>query len=64
MEYREKIRNLRENKGMTLEDLAEKLNVSKQMVCQIERGTKILTVPMAFAIARVFGVSISEIISD
>lgn len=52
---------LREEKGWSQGDLAEKLGVSRQTVNAIERDKYDPSLPLAFKIARLFKRSIEEI---
>ena len=55
------LKQLRAERGMTQADLAERLNVSRQTVNAIETGRYDPSLPLAFAIAKVFGLKIEEI---
>ena len=55
------IRDLRQQKAWSQSDLAEHLNVTRQTVNALERGRYDPSLPLAFAIANVFGLSIEEI---
>lgn len=55
------IRDLRAERGWSQAALAELLNVSRQTVNAIETGRYDPSLPLAFAIARVFGMSIETI---
>ncbi|MBV9046526.1 MAG: helix-turn-helix transcriptional regulator [Alphaproteobacteria bacterium] len=55
---------LRAERGLTQAALAELLNVSRQTVIAIETGRYDPSLPLAFAIARVFGRKIEEIFTD
>ncbi len=61
MSIGENIRNLRLRNDMTQEQLGDKIGVTLSMVCQIERGTKTLTVPLGKQIADVFGCTLDEL---
>jgi putative transcriptional regulator len=52
---------LRAERGMTQADLADALNVSRQTVNALETGRYDPSLPLAFAIARLFGRKIEEI---
>jgi putative transcriptional regulator len=52
---------LRAARGMTQADLADALNVSRQTVNALETGRYDPSLPLAFAIARLFGHRIEEI---
>ena len=58
------VRELRAADGLTQADLADKLNVSRQTVNAIETGRYDPSLPLAFAIARVFRQRIEDIFSD
>ncbi len=58
------IKQLRAEMGMSQADLAELLNVSRQTVISIENGRYDPSLPLAFAIARAFGMSIEEIFQE
>ena len=55
------IRALRGEQGWSQAELAERLGVSRQTVNAIETGRYDPSLPLAFTIARVFGLSIEEI---
>ncbi|MBV7380218.1 helix-turn-helix transcriptional regulator [Maritimibacter dapengensis] len=56
-----RIKELRAEKGWSQAALAEALEVSRQTVIALERGKYDPSLPLAFAIARVFGQSIEDI---
>jgi putative transcriptional regulator len=58
------VRELRAEQGLTQADLADRLNVSRQTVNAIETGRYDPSLPLAFAIARVFKQRIEDIFSD
>ncbi|MED0662229.1 XRE family transcriptional regulator [Geobacillus thermodenitrificans] len=51
---REKLINIRKREGMTLQDMADKVGISKPYYWQIEQGKRGLSYEMAVKIARVF----------
>lgn len=53
--------DLRAARGWTQADLAERLDVSRQTVNAIETGRYDPSLPLAFAIARVFALPIERI---
>lgn len=58
---RNRLPELRADKGWTQAELAERLGVSRQTVISIERGRFDPSLPLAFQIAEVFGQSIEQI---
>jgi len=59
-----RLRNLRAERGWSQQTLAEKLEVSRQSVNAIETGKYDPSLPLAFRIARIFGLSIEQIFED
>ena len=55
------LRELRAERGWSQADLAEKLNVSRQTVNALETGRYDPSLPLAFAIAKLFKLKIEEI---
>ncbi|WP_439547560.1 helix-turn-helix transcriptional regulator [Sandarakinorhabdus sp.] len=55
------VSDLRSARGWSQTELAERLQVSRQTVSSIENGRYDPTLPLAFAIARLFGLTIEEI---
>ncbi len=58
---RNDIRRLREAHGLTQSALGERIGVSRQTVNSLETGKYDPSLPLAFTIARYFGLSIEEI---
>ncbi len=56
-----RIRELREERGWSQGELAERLDVSRQTVNAIETGKYDPSLPLAFRLARLFGESIEAI---
>ena len=57
------VRELRTERGWSQGDLADKLEVSRQSINAIETGRYDPSLPLAFAIAKLFGKSIEKIFS-
>ena len=57
----ENIRKLRTERHMTQTELAEALGMSQSAICQFERGSVIVSLPTAKAIADFLGVSVDEL---
>ena len=56
-----RLRELREAKGLTQEELAKALGVTRQTVIAIEKGKYDPSLRLAFKIARFFGVKIEDV---
>lgn len=52
---------LRAERGWSQEELAERLGVSRQTINSLERGRYDPSLPLAFAIAALFGCRIEEV---
>ena len=61
LDMKNRIRVLRAERQWTQADLAERLEVSRNSVNAIENGKYDPSLPLAFRIADVFGMSIEEI---
>ncbi|GAB4188675.1 MAG: XRE family transcriptional regulator [Calditrichia bacterium] len=64
MEIGQKIRRLRKLRGLTIEDVAEKADLTKGFISQLERDLSIPTVTTLKQILDVLGVSLSAFFSD
>ncbi|WP_158788234.1 helix-turn-helix transcriptional regulator [Granulicella sp. L46] len=61
---RNRIRELRVERGWSQADLAEKLEVSRQSVNAIETGKFDPSLPLAFKLSRLFGRKIDSMFQD
>jgi putative transcriptional regulator len=61
---RNRLKVLRAERNWSQADLADKLDVSRQSVNAIETGKYDPSLPLAFKIARVFGLTIEDIFAD
>ncbi len=61
---RNRLRELRADRGWSQADLAEKLEVSRQSVNAIETGKYDPSLPLAFKIARLFGTGIEQVFAE
>ena len=64
MTFAEKLLKLRKEKGMSQEDLAESLEVSRQAVSRWEMGTAMPDSPNLLKISQLFGVSADYLLHD
>lgn len=62
MSIGENIKQMRESKNMTQNELALAVGVGRSMVAQIERGTKSVTLQLGAEIARVLGCDVNDFI--
>lgn len=56
-----RLRELRELVGMTQEDLAARVGVSRQTIISLEKGKYNPSILLAHSLARVFGLLIEEV---
>lgn len=61
---RNDVRRLRLNRGLTQQQLAEALNVSRQTINAIETGRYTPSLPLAIALARLFCIPVEELFHD
>lgn len=64
MNFAEKLRELRKNRNMSQEQLAEKLYVSRQAVTKWENGTGLPDIENIIAISELFNESIDSLLSE
>ena len=64
MEFNEKLQELRKNKGLTQEELAEVLFVSRTAISKWESGRGYPSIDSLKAIAKYFSVTIDELLSS
>lgn len=57
-----KIAKLREAKDVSQAALAKAVGITQSMLCQIERGTKTVTLPLAIQIVKALGARITDIV--
>lgn len=62
MKLGEQIRGLRQQRGLSQEALADRLEVSRQAVAKWERGAANPSTTNLIALSRIFGVSLEELI--
>jgi len=58
-----RIKELREKHGLTQEDLAQKVDVTRQTILFLEKGKYNPSLRLAYKIARVFNLKIDEVFS-
>ncbi len=56
-----RLEEIRKARGITQEELAEQLEVSRQTIGSLENGRYNPSITLAFRIAKLFGMSIEEI---
>ena len=64
MSIGENVRRIRIAKGMTQEELAERVNVSHPTICRLETGVKIPSVMLCVEISKVLGCEIGDIVKE
>lgn len=58
------IRNLREHRGITQVQLAEKVGLTQAMLCQIERGTKNPSLQVGAEIAKSLSCKVDDLLAE
>jgi len=58
---RNRVLELRQAKGMTQEELADALRVTRQTVISLEKNRYTPSLEMGYRVARIFGLSIEEV---
>lgn len=56
-----RIQDLRKEKGLTQQGLAEKLGVSRQTIISLENGKYNPSISLAYKLAKVFGLTIEDV---
>lgn len=56
-----RLKELREMRSMTQEDLAARVKVSRQTIISLEKGKYNPSISLAYSLARVFDLSIEEV---
>ena len=56
-----RIKEMRQNTSLTQEDLANKINVSRQTIIAIEKGNYTPSLLLAFQIAKEFNMKVDEV---
>lgn len=56
-----RLEEIRKARGLRQEELARALSVSRQTISSLEKGRYNPSIPLAFKIARYFGLTIEEI---
>lgn len=64
MKFYDKLQKLRKEKGLSQEDLAEMLNVSRQSVSKWESGTTYPETDKLITISEIFGVTLDSLLKD
>lgn len=64
MSLGENVKRLREAANINQLELSEKVGVSQSMICQIERGTKTMTVQLAKEVADALGCRIDDLLAN
>ena len=64
MTFREKLTALRKSRGMSQEQLAEELNVSRQSISRWEQGSAMPDAGNLLQLSKIFGVSVDYLLHD
>ena len=58
------VRRLRDKAGLQQAELANRVGISRAMMCQIERSMKIPSLPVGVAIAKVLGTTAEKLLEE
>jgi len=58
---RNKVNELRVQAGLTQEELAQRLNVTRQTIISLEKNRYVPSLEMGFKVAKAFGRSVEEV---
>jgi len=64
MQFYEKLQKLRKEKGMSQENLAEVLNVSRQAISKWESGSSYPEMEKLIALSEMFGITLDDLVKD
>ena len=64
MEFNEKLQQLRRGRGMTQEELAEKLDLSRQAISRWENGTALPDANNILQLSKIFGVTSDYLLNE
>lgn len=64
MSFAENLKRLREQKGLSQAELAEKANISQPMIAQYERYMKVPTIIVAVDIAKALNTTCEELVRE
>ncbi len=64
MSFADNVKKLREQKGLSQLELAEKIDVTQPMIAQYEKGLKIPTIITGVELARALGTTCEELVSS
>lgn len=56
-----RLEEMRTHKGLTQQELADQVNVSRQTIISLERGRYNPSIILAFRLARLFGITVEEL---
>ena len=62
LQFRERLRKLRKENGLTQEQLVEKLNISRQLVAKWERGQSLPNITNLKEMSIIFNVTTDELL--
>lgn len=64
MSFGENLKRLRTSAGFTQSEFAKRLDITQSMLCQLERGTKSISLALARDAAEVLNCGINDIIEE
>lgn len=64
MSIGERLKNIREYRNMTQEQVAQAAGVTKSLINQVERGNKTMSLPVAVAAAEALSCTVNDFLTD
>jgi len=64
MTFGQKLRKIRETNEISMRQLAEQISVSIPMICQLERGTKTVSIQTCQVLAKALGCTLNDLLPD
>lgn len=61
--FGERVRQLRQEKGLTMEQLAANANIEYKQLSQVERGKTNATISTIYALAKALNISVGELMN-
>lgn len=64
MSIGERLKKIRESRNLTQEQVAKEAGITKQMVSAVEKGYKVMSLPVAVAVADALACTVNDFLTD